>query len=124
MIAIDTSALVAILLREPEAPRFAEAIQNDNEPVLSAVSLVELSRVMTFRQGPETRAVIDRLIERAGIAVAPVTLSQAEIACEVGYRYPVLNFGDVFSYALAKEHDIELLFKGDDFSRTDVRKAA
>ncbi|MEO1016753.1 MAG: type II toxin-antitoxin system VapC family toxin [Pseudomonadota bacterium] len=120
MIAIDTSALVAILLQEPDAARFAQAIQDDEEPMLSAASLIELSRVMKHKQGPETKAIIDRLVEKAGITIASVTPLQAEIACAAGYRFPVLNFGDVFSYALAKDRDIDLLFKGDDFSRTDI----
>ena len=123
MIAIDTSALVSILLDEPEAGKFALAIQNDDEPLLSAASFVELVLLMKYKHGPTTKKIIDRLITIGNITIAPVTAGQAHIAGEAVHEYSALNYGDTFSYALAQDRDAPLLFKGDDFSQTDVTMA-
>jgi ribonuclease VapC len=120
MIAIDTSALVAILLCEPEAEKLAQAIQSDEEPLMSAASLVELYLVMKYKQGTETKTLIDELIKLAKIKIIPVTAEQAQIAIMAGYQFSALNYGDTFSYALAKDFNIDLLFKGNDFSQTDI----
>ncbi|MCH8209249.1 MAG: type II toxin-antitoxin system VapC family toxin [Nitrospinae bacterium] len=124
MIAIDTSALVSILLDEPEAGKFALAIQNDDEPLISAASFVELVLVMKYKQGPNTKQIIDRLIKIGNITIAPVTAGQAHIAGEATREFSELNYGDTFSYALAQDRDVPLLFKGADFSHTDVTMAA
>ena len=123
MVAIDTSALVSILLDEPEAGKFALAIQNDDEPLLSAASFVELVLVMNYKQGRTTKKIIDRLITVGNITIAPVTVGQAHIAGEAAHEFSALNYGDTFSYALAQDRDVPLLFKGDDFSHTDVTVA-
>ncbi|UFP96350.1 type II toxin-antitoxin system VapC family toxin [Gloeobacter morelensis] len=120
MIAIDTSAIVAILLGEPEAERFARAIEQDEEPLLSAASLVELFLVMKHKQGSASAPLIEQFLATGGISVCSVTPEQARRAQEAAYRFGILNFGDVFSYALAKERGIGLLFKGTDFAVTDL----
>jgi ribonuclease VapC len=123
---IDTSALVAILLDEPDARRYAAAIDAARTRLISAASVLETAIVLERRSGAQSAANLDRVIQRAGIQVAAVTPSQVEIARE-GFRrfgkgrHPAsLNFGDCFSYALARSEGEPLLFKGDDFSKTDV----
>lgn len=122
MIAVDTSALVAILLNEPEATLFSTIILQDDQPLISAGSLIELHRVMKSKRGKKSQAFIDEIIEALEISVVSVTPEQAAIACKVTYEYSILNYGDTFAYALAKDRDIPLLFKGKDFSKTDVGK--
>ena len=135
---VDTSALIAILRFEAEAPEFAKIIASAAEsaaeslaqPRISAVSYVEAGAVIDGSKDPIASRRFDELIEEAQIAIEPVTEAQARIARQA-YRdfgktsgHPAkLNFGDCFSYALAKSKGEPLLFKGQDFSRTDVRSA-
>jgi ribonuclease VapC len=124
---IDTSAVIAILKDEPEAPGFARAIADAAEPKISAVSYVEAAAVLDRAEDPLAGRELDHLLEVAGATVEPVTVAHAKRA-RAAYRdfgrgsgHPAsLNFGDCFSYALAIEAAKPLLFKGDDFSRTDV----
>lgn len=123
MIVVDTSAIAAILLQEPDAGHFASAIADDPEPVMSAASYVELNVVM-FRRARERGSVrIRQFFDSSGIAVLPLTHAQAEMAAEAFRKYPALNFGDAFSYALAKDLNAPLLFKGSDFVQTDIVRA-
>lgn len=123
---IDTSALVAILRGEPERRRFLEAIDAADACHLSAATLVEASIVVEARFGAEGVQALDRLLQRAGIDVVPVDLEQARQARRAFSRFGKgrdvagLNYGDCFSYALASVLGETLLFKGDDFSHTDV----
>jgi ribonuclease VapC len=123
---IDTSAIVAILLGEPEAAEFAAAIEQDPSLLLSAASLLEASIVIETRKGDEGARDLDLLIYRAGIQIVAVDAEQAEVARLAWRRYgkgrhpASLNYGDCFAYALAKTSGARLLFKGDDFSRTDL----
>ncbi len=127
---LDTSAIIAILRLEPEAPEFAKLIERAGEPRVSAVSYVEAAAVIDGSRDPIASRRFDELIEEAQIAIEPVSEAQACIARQA-YRdfgkasgHPAkLNFGDCFSYALAKSQGEPLLFKGRDFSRTDVRSA-
>jgi ribonuclease VapC len=127
---LDTSALIAILRLEPEAAEFARIIERATQPRISAVSYVEAAAVIDGSKDPVASRRFDELIEAAQIAIEPVTEAQARIARHA-YRdfgktsgHPAkLNFGDCFSYALAKAKGQPLLFKGQDFSRTDVRGA-
>jgi ribonuclease VapC len=127
---IDTSAVVAILENEPERARFVRLIAADELRQLSAVSRVECTCVIEGRKRDAGRADLELFLREAAIEVAPVTADQAEIACEAFRRFgqgrhPAgLNIGDVFGYALAKVTGEPLLFKGDDFTRTDVASAA
>jgi ribonuclease VapC len=127
---VDTSVLVAILLDEPEFNEFTLLIQESVECRMSAVSFVELLIVMESRIGPSAAPRIDAFLFRSGIGVEPVTYEQALFAREAFLKYgkgrhPAgLNFGDCFSYALAKATGEPLLFKGDDFSKTDLISAS
>lgn len=123
---VDSSALLAILKDEPDAAQYTEAIQVEAEPAMSAATLVETSVVA----GPARHADLDQLLTESGIAVRPFDAEQATIAREAYVRFgkasgsPArLNLGDCFSYALAKVTGRPLLFKGDDFTHTDVTAA-
>ncbi|MCK0208796.1 type II toxin-antitoxin system VapC family toxin [Starkeya koreensis] len=127
---VDTSALVAILRGEPEAVRFLEAIENEPTGRMSAASFFETAIVVDGSRDPVLSRRLDEFIEAAGFVIEPVTARQAQIA-RAAYRdfgkgggHPAgLNFGDCFAYALAKEKSEALLFKGDDFTHTDVEPA-
>ena len=121
MIAIDTSAIVAILENEKEVNVFLEVLENDTEPIISAATFVELQAVMKHKRGAEAMGIVLKFMELAEISIMPFTKDQAHLASEAYARYSVLNLGDSFSYALAKSKDIPLLYKGDDFSKTDLK---
>lgn len=129
MIVVDTSALIAILEEEQDAARYAQATAEADGPLISAATLVEVGIVMLNRRGPKAAAMLDRLIHQAGFQVESVTLQHALIAREAyaaygkGQNRAALNYGDCFSYALAKTTGLPLLFKGHDFSATDIRSA-
>ena len=126
---VDTSALVAILLGEPDADVFARTLAEAPVPLLSAVSRVELSFVIEDRKGETGRADVELLLRDGGFDIVSVTPQQAEIAVDAFRRFgrgrhPArLNIGDCFAYALAIATDHSLLFKGDDFIHTDIRSA-
>jgi ribonuclease VapC len=124
---VDTSALLAILGNEPEAPRCVRAIAGTPGWRMSAANFLEAAVVVDTRGDAIARRHFDAVVRAAGITVAPVTEAHARIAREA-YRdfgrrsgHPArLNFGDCFAYALAKAADEPLLFVGDDFGHTDV----
>ena len=127
---IDTSALVAILLREPDAERFARAMEAAAVRLVSAVTRVELSCVIEGRKGEAGRTDLELLLRDGGIEIASVTPQQASIAIDAFRRYgkgrghpTALNIGDCFSYALAVATGHPLLFTGNDFRHTDIRSA-
>jgi ribonuclease VapC len=127
---VDSSALVAILLEEPELKTYAEAIAGASPARLSAANYVEVGVVVDTKRNPRLGRRVDDLIEGAGVLIEPVTGRQARIAREAyrdygrGSGHPArLNFGDCFAYALARDMREPLLFKGDDFSHTDVESA-
>jgi ribonuclease VapC len=124
---VDTSALIAILRDEPEAPVFAEAIAAAAACRMSAASFLEAAAVIDAGRDPVASRRFDELLAAAQIMIEPVSEMQARIAREAyrdfgkGSGHPAqLNFGDCFAYALAKETGEPLLFKGDDFHRTDI----
>ncbi len=124
---IDTSAIIAILRDEPEALSCAKAIASASSRRVSAVNFVEAAVVIDGSRNPIASRRFDDLFREAHLAVDPVTELQARIAREAyrdfgkGSGHPAgLNFGDCFAYALAKATEEPLLFKGDDFRRTDV----
>jgi ribonuclease VapC len=129
MIVVDTSALIAILQKEADAARYAEAIAEADAPLISAATLVELGIVMWNRHGPKAARMVDWLMQEAGFQIESVTPQQAQLAREAyvaygkGRKKAGLNYGDCFPYALAKATDLPLLFKGRDFSATDIRSA-
>lgn len=123
---IDTSALVAILQDEPERGGFNEAIEAADRRSMSVVSFVEASMILETRFGPDGVRALDLVIAKAGIELVPVDAEQAH-AARIAFRaygkrrHPAgLNFGDCFAYALARTLGEPLLFKGSDFSLTDV----
>jgi ribonuclease VapC len=126
---VDTSALIAILAREPGFEILDEAITRAPTCRLSAAGLVETSIVLESRGGADARRFLESLLRRAAVSIEPVTAEQALLAREAysDYgkgRHPArLNFGDCFSYALAKATGEPLLFTGDDFGKTDVISA-
>lgn len=127
---IDTSALIAILRDEREARVFAEAIEAATGRRISAANFLEAAVVIDGSRDPVASRRFDELIDVAQIEVAPVTERQARIARDAyrdfgrGTGHPAgLNFGDCFAYALAKDAGEPLLFKGSDFSHTDVAPA-
>lgn len=123
---LDTSALLAILLDEPERRVFTEAIEAAEPRLLSAASFIEASMILETRYGAEGVRALDRLLAAAKVEIIPVDLEQAQAAREAFRqfgkgRHPAgLNFGDCFSYSLAKCRAQPLLYKGGDFSLTDV----
>lgn len=127
---IDTSALIAILLGEREAEPFALAIAADPKRLISAFTAIETAIVIEAKKGESGGRELDLLLHRARIGVVPVTAEQFEIARLAWRRYgkgrhPAgLNIGDCCSYALAKSTGEPLLFKGDDFSQTDIHVAS
>jgi ribonuclease VapC len=126
---VDTSALVAILLGEPDAERFARALADAPVRLISVVSRVELSFVIEGRKGETGRADVELLLRDGGFDIVNVTPQQAEIAVDAFRSFgrdrhrARLNIGDCFAYALATATDQTLLFKGDDFIHTDIRPA-
>jgi ribonuclease VapC len=123
---IDTSALIALLSMEPESARLAGAIESDETRLVSAATVVEAGLVVESRFGADGGRELDLLIAKAAMSIEPVTAQQADVAREAWRRYgngrhsAGLNFGDCLSYALAKVTGEPLLFKGDDFSHTDI----
>jgi ribonuclease VapC len=129
-IVADTSAIVAILRNEPEKDRFVDTILAASPCFISAVSLQELGMVVAGRHGDaRTWEPLDALIARLGLEVVAHDASLARIAREAFLRFgkgrhPArLNFGDCASYALAKANNLALLFKGDEFAKTDIGMA-
>lgn len=129
MIVVDASALIAILDREPDAALYAEAIAEADTPLISTATLLEVNIVMLNRHGARAARMVDKLIQEAGFQIESFTAQQAELAREAYVRYGKgqkkagLNYGDCFSYALAKATGLPLLFKGEDFSNTDLTPA-
>ena len=123
---LDTSALLALLLDEPEAEDFRTAVEEDTTRLVSAATLLEAALVIEARKGEPGGRELDSLIHKAAIAVVAVDAEQVAEARRAYRRYGKghhaagLNFGDVFAYALARTSGEPLLFKGDDFARTDI----
>ncbi len=128
---VDTSALIAILKGEPEAEFFAHALESADALRISAGTYLEASIVTDRYRNPKLSARFDEIIAFANFVIEPVTSEQARIARQAfrdygkGSGHPAnLNFGDCFSYALAREKREPMLWKGDDFGHTDLRAAA
>jgi ribonuclease VapC len=124
---IDTSALLAIFLAEPERQKFLELIRQDGLRLISPPNALETSIVLEARRGIVAGREFDLFLHRLNIELVPVDATQVEVA-RAGWRkfgkgrHPAgLNFGDCFAYALAKTSGEPLLSKGDDFPRTDLR---
>jgi ribonuclease VapC len=126
---VDSSALIAILFSEPEGHDFQNKIAQASRPMMSTANFLESAIVADRAQDKGYGRVLDLLVDALGIEMMPVTMEQARVAREAFQTYgkgahPAgLNFGDCFAYALAKTQGVRLLFKGNDFSRTDVSPA-
>jgi len=127
---VDSSAIIAILRAEPEAPAFAKAIAAARERHVSTVNFVEAAAVIDGSRDPIASRRFDELVIEAELQIEPVTEAHARIAREAyrdfgkgsGHRAS-LNFGDCFAYALAKAKQEPILCKGDDFRHTDLTLA-
>lgn len=126
---IDTSALLAILLGEPDAGRYEDAIAAAWPRRMSAIALLEAAMVVESRGGAKAEHELDVLLEKAAVELVPVTSEHANAARRAWRRFgkgnhrAALNFGDCFAYALAKTTGEPLLFKGEDFTHTDIEPA-
>jgi ribonuclease VapC len=127
---IDSSAIVAILRQEPDWLALSKTLDSADCVRLSAASYLETSIVLDKRRDPVLSSGLDDLVEDANIIIEPVTAAQAKIAREAyrdygkGSGHPAgLNFGDCFSYALARDKREPMLYKGDDFVHTNIRPA-
>lgn len=126
---LDTSAIIAILAYEPESDRYIQAISDAPQCRISAGNFIELGLVLESQFSIEVSQQCDALFRRVGIVIEPVTVDQAHTARQASRdfgkgRHPAgLNFGDCFAYALAKTTNEPLLFKGEDFKKTDVASA-
>ena len=122
---LDTSALVAIVLREPEAERLLERMRSASEVSIGAATLLETGIVLSARLQDDARGMIARLLQESGIAVLPVTEAHFGVAMDAWLRFgkgrhpAALNFGDCLSYAMAVVAGEPLLCVGDDFPQTD-----
>ncbi len=126
---IDTSAVLAVLFDKPESPSIRQAIEDDPIRLMSSGSFLETAIVIEARFGEHGGRELDLLLHTAKIEIVSVDRDQAEVARQ-GYRrygkgrHPAgLNFGDCFGYALSRCTGEKLLYKGNDFSRTDVECA-
>jgi ribonuclease VapC len=133
LIVIDSSALVAILLREPDADTLRERLTREAGAVLSVANYVETGQVLAQRKPDSVDAMLadfHTFLQTSLIALAPVDEAQARVALAArikygrGFGHPArLNYSDCFAYALAKTRGLPLLYKGDDFTHTDVVSA-
>ena len=125
---IDTSAIVAIALNEPEATEFEARIADDPVRLISAATVLEATIVLETRMGDAGGRELDLWLHKTGTEVVPVDAEQMDAARRCWRRYgrarhpAALNFGDCFSYALALTRGEPLLFKGEDFARTDINR--
>ena len=126
---VDSSAILAILFNESDAESYAQAITNADACRISAASFVEVAIVVEAQTKATGSRQFDAFFRRAGIVIEPVTEEQAHIARQAytdfgkGRHKAGLNFGDCFAYALAKITGETLLFKGEDFKKTDIISA-
>jgi ribonuclease VapC len=129
LMVIDTSVIVAVMLEEDGFEELALKMGEAETREISAVSYMEASMVLITKRGEGVEAILDEMLAEGEIAIVPVSVTQAQIARKAfrdygrGRHRAGLNFGDCFSYALAKQRGEPLLFKGDDFSQTDVAVA-
>ena len=126
---VDSSALVAILLKEPERDAFAESIAAAGIRMISSVNALETAIVILARKGEAGLRELDLLSHAAGLDIVAFSGEHLMLAREAYQRFGKgrhsagLNFGDCCAYALSRHSGEPLLFKGDDFSRTDVESA-
>ncbi len=130
MIVADTSAIVAIAFAEPEREAFVAALERAERTLVSSVTAVEARRVVHARRGQRAVVLVDDLLRLSFFEIVPPGAAEMDaayaafVAYGKGNGHPAaLNFGDVFSYALAKTRGLPLLYKGRDFAETDIASA-
>lgn len=128
MIVVDASALVALATLEPGYERYAEALQGSDRSLIAPINYVETGIVLVSRGSLDHRAELDSWLEELGVSIwAERDLSAGALAAYLrygkGYHAARLNLADCFAYALARQLDAPLLYKGEDFALTDVRPA-
>jgi ribonuclease VapC len=127
VIVVDTSALIAIFQREPDGEAFLQTIVKTEKPLVAAPTRLEAYVVIHRRFGAATAADFEALVSDLNLTVVAFDEHLLANAREAYQRYSQgrhgLNFGDCFAYALAKARDLPLLFKGEDFAATDVKRA-
>jgi ribonuclease VapC len=128
VIVVDASALVAIGDMEPDARLYLTALEQADAAVIASANAIEVGLLLLRRRRLRDTADLDAWLESLGVEVEIAPVSHVEIlaiylAYGRGYHPAQLNFGDCFAYALAKRVDAPLLYKGEDFARTDVRSA-
>ena len=125
---IDTSAIVAIVINEPDAPRIEVQIADDPIRLISAATVLEATMVIETRLGDAGGREFDLWLLKIGAEIVPADADQVDAARRAWRRYgkgrhaAALNYGDCFSYALAMTRGEPLLFKGDDFAKTDIKR--
>jgi ribonuclease VapC len=134
MMFVDASAIVAILTREPEADSLADLLEADSTPITSPIAVFEAALGICRKRHASVEEAdedVRQFFELARIQLIPVTAKEAETALATFARYgkgrghpAQLNLGDCFAYAVAKNYRTSLLFKGEDFKKTDIRSAA
>jgi ribonuclease VapC len=131
VIVADTSAIVAIAFAEPEREAFVAALERAERTLVSSVTAVEARRVVHARRGQRAVVLVDDLLRLPFFEIVPPGAAEMDaayaafVAFGKGNGHPAaLNFGDVFSYALAKTRGLPLLYKGRDFAETDIASAA
>ena len=129
MLVVDSSAIIAILLNEPDAEHLARILESASAPCIPAPVFVEAAIVMLARKGDPGLAALDAFVRETGLTIADMTAAQATYAIDAFRRFgkgrhPAgLNLGDCYAYALASALKAPLLFKGEDFARTDILPA-
>jgi ribonuclease VapC len=134
MMFVDASAIVSILTREPDADALVAVLERAREPITSPIALFEAALGISRKRRAsveEAQEGVRELLRLTGIRTLPITQKETEIALAAFTRYgkgrghPArLNLGDCFAYAMAKSYQATLLFKGEDFDKTDIRPAA
>lgn len=131
MIAVDTSAIAAIVFNEPERAGFRDIIRGAGKALISTVSVVEARLVIHGRRGQRGIVLAESLMRLPAFEIVPPGIAEMDVAYAAFVAYgrgsghsANLNFGDLFSYALAKVRGVPLLYKGSDFSQTDIQSAA
>jgi ribonuclease VapC len=128
-VVVDSSVLIAILLAEPESEDFAKRLIEIDEIYVSAVSVLESAMVIEYKKGEQGAIQFDELLKAIEPTIFAFDSQQVELARAAWWQYgkgrhpAKLNFGDCCSYAVAKYINKPLLFKGDDFSKTDLAQA-
>jgi ribonuclease VapC len=127
-IALDTSVIIAAIQGEPEAETFLQ-IMTDNEPIYSGAMLLEAVIVLSGKSSSNPVEDVGEILEAVGGSLVPFDADMSALAQQAFLKYgkgrhpAKLNFGDCMSYALAKSLKVPLLYKGDDFARTDIVSA-